>query len=268
MGLLGDPVQLHQQGRRFVVGRHRLAEYDQALVVDREFLPGFLGRRDFRSVLGQRAFDLRHLRVELVRFLTLRAQDQDPESGGDGRDDEHRADDQVRLSLGLDLHQPSAPSSEPSLEAASVVAVTVSSPSSGGTGAASNATTRLNAATSPEASQPPPPPLGAPLSSEDSTPTRVTPSMSSSAVTKPATASWPLAHPLIAKAGPFAAPRRADPEEAPSLDTEALGVALAWRLVSHTSPGSTSASSRITRSQSKRLSARLLTVAIRCSARA
>ena len=37
-------------------------------------------------------------------------------------------------------------------------------------------------------------------SSEDSTPTRVTPSMSFSAVTKPATASWPVAQPLISRA--------------------------------------------------------------------
>ena len=44
-----------------------------------------------------------------------------------------------------------------------------------------------------------------------------------------------------------------------------VGLALALRLVSQTSPGRTSESSRITRSQSKRLSARLVMVARRCS---
>ncbi len=111
-------------------------------------------------MLGQRAFELRHLRVELARFFALRAQRQDPEGGCHRRDQQHRADHEVRLLLGLDLHQPSDPSSELSLDAASVdvVVLTSSSPSAAGTGAASKPTTSSNWAMNPRVRQSPPPP--------------------------------------------------------------------------------------------------------------
>ena len=63
--------------------------------------------------------------------------------------------------------------------------------------------------------------------------------------------------------------RRTDAAQAapppPSPPAELPGEAVALRLSSQTSSGRTSESSRITRSQSKRLSARLATVATRCS---
>src|SRR4029077_20457117 len=109
--------------------------------------------------------------VELAGFVALRAQRQDPESAGHHRDDEHRADEQVRLLLGLDLHQPSAPSSElasevsAEVDSAVAVGVATSSPSSGATGAASKAITRLNWAMKVRVRQSPPPPAPLPAAS-------------------------------------------------------------------------------------------------------
>ena len=89
--------------------------------------------------------------------------------------------------------------------------------------------------------------------------------MSLSAVTNPATASWPAAQPLTRSAGPGIEPQLTDPPSDPPLEPPAAEEAVASRLTSQTSSGRTSESSRITRSQSKRLSARLVTVATRWS---
>ena len=110
-----------------------------------------------------------------------------------------------------------------------------------------------------------PPPLldsSASPSSEDSTATRVTPSMSLRSETKPATASWPVAQPMISSAGPGTESRSA--MLAPPL-TETSGLTVPVRFVSQTSRGRIRESSRITRSQSKRLSASWVTVATRWS---
>ena len=150
-------------------------------------------------------------------------------------------------------------------------------PSAEGTGAASKATTSENlamksrvrhsspveAVAAPVSTEPASPASSSSPSSEDSTPTRVTPSMSFSAVTNPATASCPVAQPPISSAGPGICERRLPPPPPPL--TLASTEALAVRLVSQTLLGRTSESSRITRSQSKRLSARLCTVCTRCS---
>ncbi len=140
-------------------------------------------------------------------------------------------------------------------------------PLSTGTGAASKAATIWNWAMKSwvwqvEVVAELEPPSAAPPRAEDCTPTRVTPSMSFSAWTKPATASWLRAQPTSSSAGPAIESRR-ETLAAPSGATSGLAVPV--RLVSQTSPGRTRASSRITRSQSKRLSARLATVASRCS---
>jgi hypothetical protein len=87
-----DPVQLHEQRGDVVVARHRLAEHDQVLVVDREVLARFFGLRHFRFVLGQRGFQLLHLRAQLLGFVALRAEEEDPEGGGQRPDEEHRRD--------------------------------------------------------------------------------------------------------------------------------------------------------------------------------
>ena len=97
---------------------------------------------------------------------------------------------------------------------------------------------------------------------EDWTPTRVTPSMSFSAETKRATASCPRAQPTSSRAGPRI-DCRSETLASPSICT--AGLAFPVRLVSQTSSGRISESSRITRSQSKRLSERLVTVATRWS---
>ena len=107
----------------------------------------------------------------------------------------------------------------------------------------------------------PPPPEAKP-SAEAWTPTRVTPSISFSAWTNPATASWSRAQPTSSRAGPGIVWRRATLGAPLGLTP---GVTVPARLVSQTLPGRINASSRITRSQSKRLSARLVTVATRCS---
>ena len=58
-------------------------------------------------------------------------------------------------------------------------------------------------------------------SSEEATPTRVTPSMSFSAVTKPATDSWPAAQPSSSSEGPTIDPLRPDPPSPPAVLPEA-----------------------------------------------
>src|SRR5215203_988161 len=120
-------------------------------------------------------------------------------------------------------------------------------------------------------SWPPAPPsaLSGSGSSDDSKPTRVTPSMSSRAETKPATASCPGAQPLIFKAGPGTEARRSAPPPVPAPPVMLTsGEAVAVRSTNQTSSGRSRESSRTTRSQSKRLSARLLTVSSRCSCKA
>lgn len=79
-----------------------------------------------------------------------------------------------------------------------------------------------------------------------------------------ATSSWLVAQPTISSAGPGIAALvlRLGP-----LSTACSGDEVAPSWISQTSDGSTSASSRITRSQSKRLFARLVTVAERASCR-
>ena len=105
--------------------------------------------------------------------------------------------------------------------------------------------------------------------SEESTETRVTPSTSWSAAMKLATASWLTAQPLISSDGPATFDVSADaPLELLELVEVELGAlasaeAFALRSVSQTSEGITIATSRSTRCQSKRLSARLVTVTSR-----
>ena len=83
-------------------------------------------------------------------------------------------------------------------------------------------------------------PLESPFSAEDWTPTRVTPSISFSPCTKPATASWLPAHPTSSRAGPgpSCAARRL-----PAPSGETWGLTVPVRLVSQTSLGRISASS-------------------------
>lgn len=104
----------------------------------------------------------------------------------------------------------------------------------------------------------------APGRSELSTDTRVTPSMSRSAARNVATASCPDAQPWMSSDGPTT-PSTAVVEAEP-IDDESDD-ALAVTLVSQTSPGRTRASSRMVRSQSNRLVARLATVSSRACCR-
>src|ERR1700709_36341 len=112
----------------------------------------------------------------------------------------------------------------------------------------------------PLADSEPDSPPESPGSLDDCTPTRVTPSMSLSTDTKPATASCPAAQPTSESAGP-ATELRIETLSPPP--TETSGRTDPVRLVNQTSWGSTSASCRITFSQSKRLFARLDTVTVR-----
>jgi hypothetical protein len=99
--------------------------------------------------------------------------------------------------------------------------------------------------------------------SELITETRVIPSTSRRAARNLATASCPAAHPWMSSEGP-AIPAvtedPVDPEELKEPEASASTEAEAVRFVSQTSPGMTIATSRSTRSQSKRLVARLVTV--------
>ena len=158
--------------------------------------------------------------VELARFLALRAEQQHPEGDGERRRRRASRRSAGSRSSARASSQPSPSElSEPS-EASSEAARGFRRRSSRapllrlrptGTGAASKATTSSNLAMNSRVRQSPPPPEPPPAarraafvlaSSEDWTPTRVTPSMSLSAVTKPATASWPAAQPLSSSAGP------------------------------------------------------------------
>ena len=98
------------------------------------------------------------------------------------------------------------------------------------------------------------------LCEDDASPTRVTPSMSSSEAMKPATASWSGPQPTISRAGPGTVERAWI--SAPSSSCTA-GLAVPVSFSSQTLLGMTRASSFSTRSQSKRLWARLASVVVR-----
>ncbi len=97
---------------------------------------------------------------------------------------------------------------------------------------------------------------------ESETSTRVTPSMSLTEAIRRATVRWFSAQPVISRAGPGISARSCRP--AP-FSTVAVGEAVPVRFVSQTSSGMTMASSRMTRSQSKRDFARESIVATRAS---
>ena len=171
---------------------------------------------------------------KLAGFLALGAEGEQPEGDGQRRDHEYRDDQAVGGShLSLHLFPVRSRTSwfvdEPDegdevvlvvldegdeelvvlvvLDGADGVAASVEPAASLETGAASNAATIWNWAMElrvwqVEVVAESELPLELPPSAEDCTPTRVTPSISFSACTKPATASWLRAHPISSSAGP------------------------------------------------------------------
>ena len=297
--MVGDVVDLDQQRGRVVVAGDRLAEHDELLVVGGESRPWLLRPATISaSCWASEAFGVFDLGAEFARFFALRAQRQHPEARPPAR--RRRACATIAVRCSAEFHSASPPiRSRSSRSARSPDARSSRSPIFAGSGGVAGARPILRhpalghgrgvegdgdvelgdevagAAVGPElpvearslaatsslvcSSSP---------SSEDSTPTRVTPSMSFSAVTKPATASCPFAQPFELQRRPGAS-RRAGSQEPPDPRSRPTAAARPsqFRLVSQTSLGRTSESSRITRSQSKRLSARLCTVATRCSLR-
>ena len=252
MRAIRNLAHLDQQRGCFVIAGHGLAEHDELLVVDRELPARLDGFGGLASRFRQRGLQLRDFFAEFACLLARRAKDQYPERAAQHRHYQQRDDDASRgahLSLLPKSWSRSLRTRPLRIRSRGFRASRrrgrrffARRRRGNGGGIERHDDFEFGRGAACIRSCPPSPRsrwsrlrrrLRLSESSEDCTPTRVTPSMSLSEETKPATALCPVAQPTSSSAGPGTALRRLTLLPPSSVTS---GLAVPVRLVSQTFP--------------------------------